>query len=382
MGNSQPENMVSPVNQNSEIRKSKALLFAKTAPSNLPVPAQRLFLAMLANIDENTPDDKNVFIIRGKDIAELSDLKPNVVGQQLEEMALKADALRGYNLIIKEDDGNDLRVGLISSTKYLKGQRAIRVSVDQFLMPHLKKMRKQFDISYAISGPMKFRSEYSIRLFEMMSYYLADGYHYFTIPELRSIFNIPDGKIKHTYTLNQRIILPSIQDINTFTNLKVEVKYEKQGRTIVGYHFTVKDTAPRIEIEQNNQDEIFITMLISPPYNFNKATLINLISKYGIESVKNNFTYTKEHNPDNFSAYLNWAIKNAAYEKDKEIKQIEAVNKSLKNGMTPPPQYSKEVDLFAEQNKEESKPVDYDRLKSENPKLYELIMKVNNKIKE
>ena len=381
MGNNEQKDLAVNLTENSEVRKSRALLFAQTTPSNLPIPAQRLFLALLANIDDKTTDDDNVFIIKGKDIANLANLSPNVVGQQLEEMSIKADALRAYTLVIKEDDGNTLRTGLISSTKYYKGARAIRISVDRFLMPYLRKMKKQFVISYAAAGPMKFKSEYSIRLFEMMNYYLDEGGHYFTLQEVRTLFDIPDGKIPLTSTLNQKVVAPAMRDINAFTSLEVEVRYEKQGRTIIGYHFTVKDKNPaKISIEDNIYEE-FITMLISPPYNFNKSTLTKLIAKFGIESVRNNFMYTKKHNPSNFAAYLNWAINKQVYETTREIQQIEEVNKSLAEDI-PHPVYKKEIGLFKlEEEPEKPSELDFEKIKQSNPALYNAIMAVENKRK-
>lgn len=371
------------INHNSEIRKSRALLFAQTVPSNLPIAAQRLFLALLTSVNENsTNDDDCTFIIRGKDIANMANLSPNVVGQQLEEMSIKADFLRQYTLIIKEDDGNDLRVGLISSTKYLKGQRAIRVNIDKFLMPYLKKAKEQFVLSYTAAGPMKFKSEYSIRLFEMLNYYIGEGYHYFTLEELRTVFNLSKNKIPQTCNFNQKVLAPSMRDINTFTNLSVEVKQEKKSRTIVGYHFFFKNKNTDLTIAEAI-DEKFIEQLISKPYNFNKVVLTKMIDKYGIESIKNNFRYAKQHNPSNFGAYLNWAITNQVYEKEHEIKQIEAVNKALKNNMVPPPQYSEQISIFGldEQNTSE-KDVDYERIKEENPRLFEVINRIQKKIED
>lgn len=381
MGNNDEKNLAVNLTKDSEVRKSRALLFAQTTPSNLPIPAQRLFLALLSNIDNKTTNEDNVFLIKGKDIADLAGLSPNVVGQQLEEMSIKADALRAYTLVIKEDDGNIYRTGLVSGVKFFKGSRAIRVSVDTFLMPYLRKMKEQFVISYAASGPMKFRSEYSIRLFEMMNYYLEDGGHYFTLQEVRNLFNIPDGKVTLTSTLNQKVVAPAMRDINTFTNLEVEVRYEKKGRTIIGYHFTVKDKNPKkISIEDNVYEE-FISMLISPPYNFNKATLTKLIAEYGIDSVRNNFMYTKEHNPTNFSAYLNWAINKQAYEKTMEIKQIQEINESFVKDLPPPSQYKKEIELFEIDEPEKPSSVDFEKIKQDNPALYRAIMSIESKRK-
>ena len=164
-----------------EIKKSKMFIFAQTQPTNLPIMAQRVFLALLSQVEQD--DESDTFIIRGRDIAALSKLAPNVVGQQLKEMSEASDSLRQYTLVIREEDGNDLRVGLISSSKYLKGERAIRVSVDKYLMPYIRNMKKQYAISYKAGGPMKFRSSYAMPLYDMMNYYLSDGQHYFTIEE-------------------------------------------------------------------------------------------------------------------------------------------------------------------------------------------------------
>lgn len=358
----------------SEIRKSKMLLFAQTSPSNLPVPAQRLFLALLSSIDPN--QEGNTFIIKGKDIASLSNLPANVVGQQLQEMSVSADTLRKYTLVIKEDDGNILRVGLISSTKYLRGERAIRVSVDQYLMPYLKKMREQYVISYAAGGPMKFRSEYSICLFDMMNYYLKEGYHYFTLEETRRMFNIPDGKIKYVSTLNQKVIKPALRDINTYTNLRVSVKHEKIKCKIVGYHFFVESSVPHVEVslEEDTTDSL-ISTLISEPIKFNKYSLSKLIDQYGIESIKNNYEYTKKMNPSNFASYLYWAITNQVFERTREIEQIKKINENYKPESMP--KFRDEIALFEEPEPEASS-VDLDRIKESNPELYQIYTRIMN----
>lgn len=383
--------LVRPLNELSEIKKSKAFIDATTSPGNLPIPAQRLFLALLSYISPDTTED--TFIIKGKDLADLAGLSPNVVGQQLEEISEKADALRAYTLVIKEDDGNYLRVGLISSTKYLRGQRAIRIKIDEYLMPYLKQMKEQYVISYPAGGPMKFRSEYSIRLYDMMVYYLnqENGYHYYTKEEVRKLFNIPDGKIPLTSTLNQRVIAPSIRDINNYTHLNVELRLEKRGHTIIGYHFFVENKEGTInnctlEIEEKKKtDEEFIMSLISEPYKFNKVVLYSLIERYGLESIKNNFKYTQSKNPNNFSKYLYWAINHQVYEKEKEAEQIQKINTRMKLEV-PVPVYSEEQSsmLFDEEEiyKAEQSSFNPERLKDTNPNLYQQFLRINEILKE
>ena len=370
--------MTKSFDENSEIRKSKALVFAKTAPSVLPITAQRLFMALLSTIDTDENNTENSFVIYGKDIAALAGLPPNVVGQQLEEISVKADTLRQYTIVIQEDDGGFLRTGLISSSKHLAGKRAIRISVDQYLLPYLKKMKEQFVISYKLEGVMKFKSEYSLPFYDVMLYYLKEenGYHYATIDDLRKIFNITDGKFAKTYALNQRVLGPAIKDINTHTNIEIKVEQHKINRVIVGYHFYITNKDEEAVIQINKENDEFISKIISPPINFNRFTLAKLIDEHGIDSVKNNYEYTIKQNPSNIARYLYWAVTNQIFEKQREIEQVQKINPEQK--VVPVPRYHEEGELLFEDEsyKESSEGPKLDKIEKLNPKLYDLIMKI------
>jgi len=347
-----------------EIKKSKMFIFAQTQPTNLPIMAQRVFLALLSQVEQN--EDGDTFIIKGKDIAAIAKLAPNVVGQQLKEMSEASDALRQYTLVIHEEDGNDLRVGLISSSKYLKGERAIRVSVDKYLMPYIRDMKKKYAISYKAGGPMKFRSSYSMPLYDVMNYYLSEGQHYYTVEETRKLFNIPDGSITETATLNQRIIAPAIRDINAYTNLEVSVEQHRQGRKILGYTFKVRDKEEyQVKlIEEEDERVVLLRMVTGAPYHFNPKTLDKLVSQYGWTSVKNNFEYTKKQKPNNFAAYLYYTVTHQIAEHEMEVKQIRAVQPDYKSHM--PSELIETQNLF-EQEKKEENPVDIKEYKFSSP---------------
>lgn len=369
-----------------EIKKSKMFIFAQTQPTNLPIMAQRVFLALLSQVEQNEKDD--TFIIKGKDIAAIAKLAPNVVGQQLKEMSEASDALRQYTLVIHEEDGNDLRVGLISSSKYLKGERAIRISVDKYLMPYIRDMKKKYAISYKAGGPMKFRSSYSMPLYDVMNYYLSEGQHYYTVEETRKMFNIPDGAITETATLNQRVIAPAIRDINAYTSLEVSVEQHRQGRKILGYTFKVRDKEEyQVElIEEEDERTAFVKLITGAPYHFNPKTLDKLITKYGWTSVKNNFEYTKRHTPKNFAAYLYHTVTHQIAEQEMEVKQIQAVQPDYKSSM--PAELVETQDLFKQEKSVdqilEEENFDMDNYVFQNPQLammYEKFKQRANQIK-
>lgn len=356
-----------------EIKKSKMFIFAQTQPTNLPIMAQRVFLALLSQVEQNENDD--TFIIKGKDIAAIAKLAPNVVGQQLKEMSEASDALRQYTLVIHEEDGNDLRVGLISSSKYLKGERAIRISVDKYLMPYIRDMKKKYAISYKAGGPMKFRSSYSMPLYDVMNYYLSEGQHYYTVEETRKMFNIPDGYITETATLNQRVIAPAIRDINSYTSLEVSVEQHRQGRKILGYTFKVRDKEEyQVElIEEEDERTTFVKLITGAPYNFNPKTLDKLVNQYGWTSVKNNFEYTKRHTPKNFAAYLYYTVAHQIAEREMEVKQIQQIQPDYKPTM--PSELIETQDLFTDKKTvdqilaEENNLTDIEEYEFKNPQI-------------
>ncbi len=65
----------------------------------------------------------------------------------------------------------------------------------------------------------------------------------FTVPELRAVFGIEEGKITRFSTLNQRIIKPAIDEINQLSRLTLTATPRKIGRTVasVTIGWQVKD---------------------------------------------------------------------------------------------------------------------------------------------
>lgn len=80
-------------------------------------------------------------------------------------------------------------------------------------------------------------SKYSILLFQHIAS-LVNLHHIdaktFTIPELRTLFGIPDGKIKRFADLNKDVLTPAIADINQFSRLNLIATPKKIGRTVAG----------------------------------------------------------------------------------------------------------------------------------------------------
>lgn len=79
-------------------------------------------------------------------------------------------------------------------------------------------------------------SKYSVLLFQHIAS-LVNLNHVsnktFSVPELRSVFGIPDGKVKRFADLKKDVLTPAINEINHLSRLDLKATPKKIGRTIV-----------------------------------------------------------------------------------------------------------------------------------------------------
>ena len=100
-------------------------------------------------------------------------------------------------------------------------------------------------------------SKYSVLLFQHIASLQNLTYvssKRFTVPELRAMFGIPEGKSKRFADLRRNIITPVIAEINSdVTRLQLTVSYHKIGRTVaeVEIAWDVKKDLTKVRAEQD-----------------------------------------------------------------------------------------------------------------------------------
>lgn len=98
-------------------------------------------------------------------------------------------------------------------------------------------------------------SKYSVLLFQHISS-LTNLKHVnskrFTVPELRAVFGVPEGKLDRFSTLNTRALTPAITEINSdLTRLHLTATLHKIGRTVaeVEIAWEVKEDLTKVKAE-------------------------------------------------------------------------------------------------------------------------------------
>lgn len=107
-------------------------------------------------------------------------------------------------------------------------------SVEKYLMD-LKENFTKFSLFHTLA----LKSKYAIRLY---TYFQSNAYRGVTQIDIDVLKKVTDAeKYKEYVHFRQRVIEPSILDINVFTNLYVEYEPVKDGKKIVALKFTIEE---------------------------------------------------------------------------------------------------------------------------------------------
>lgn len=145
----------------------------------------------------------------------------------------------------------------VSSAYYFKDKATISVNFTEEIEPYLSDLSCRYT-KYKLVNISNFKSDYSFRIYELLTQYRSSGSRKISIDELRKMLMIED-KYQTTKSLNQLLLKPCIDEINQYSDLKITYKPLKQGVKITGYKFEIKsDKMQEIEqqIEESTHEEI------------------------------------------------------------------------------------------------------------------------------
>ena len=140
-----------------------------------------------------------------------------------------------------DDRGTESTISWFSKVRTNKKDGKVMVKFDEDMMPYLLELVKNgrmytaYDLRYIL--PMN--SQYGIRLYELLKSYSNNTYWWFEVSELKHRLNAENYKNFNDF---KRFALePAVEDINTYSDLTVSYKAEKEGRSYTRITFYIKE---------------------------------------------------------------------------------------------------------------------------------------------
>ncbi|MBF0233779.1 MAG: replication initiation protein [Desulfamplus sp.] len=135
-------------------------------------------------------------------------------------------------------EGDTLVTTWFSSIKIVRKGK-IEFRVDPNLKPFLLRLKRDFT-KYELENVMKLKSKYSIRLYELLKrhQYQKQSFTWqVELEELKKMLGVEGGKYPRVGDFKKRVLEDSKNEISEKTDILVDYKAIKKGRSVVGFKF-------------------------------------------------------------------------------------------------------------------------------------------------
>ena len=210
------------------------------AAYRLTVMESRILLTCIAQIDSRKSlSPQNMFNVHISDLEGIME-----EGRVLDYTDLKQAALRLADrwvyFLTPNERFTETFVRWICSISYLEQEGTVRLGFSPGIIPMLSELTANFT-QYKLENVINFKSAYTFRLYEILKSWM-NCRQTLSLEFLHEVLQLSDsyGKISN---LRDRVLQPSIDEINAFSDINVTYEAKKLGRSIVGFTFTVSEVA-------------------------------------------------------------------------------------------------------------------------------------------
>lgn len=148
--------------------------------------------------------------------------------------------LKSHVLWLKnEETGEETTVGYIARAKMNPRSGKVQIQLDEELTPYLIRLAGNY-FQFSYHNILAMKSKYGIQLYRLLkSYYFNFQRVKFSLDDLK--MHLDAAKYENFANFKKKVIEPALRDINSFSDLAVEVEYVKTGRSFTHVIFTMQN---------------------------------------------------------------------------------------------------------------------------------------------
>lgn len=297
---------------NKKIVKHNDLIEAKIG---LGLMGTRIFLKALSLIHREDVDFKVYTII----VSELLE-ECGVSSNNYEVLKQEAESLASITLKLPTKNKKGfLYTGLVSSIEYVPQKGWLELIFDPKLKPYLLQVKGNFT-TYELQYVFLMKSQYSIRIYELLKQYATFGRRKIDLDGLRHILSLED-KYPNFADFKKRVIEPARKECSLFSDISFTYKPIKKGRKTVGLDFTIKRKSNEAEVTEDGKVVIpitysdFIQELLDA--GLSEERVSEILERYKSEEyLKFVWKVVKSQNPKKLDGFFLKALQDGYYEKN------------------------------------------------------------------
>lgn len=209
----------------------------------------------------------------------------------IQDVALKLEDKRiVVNGLTKKNKRYFTTIRLINKPRYSEDNKNLVVDIDSDLIPYIIDLKREFT-RYQIENILKLKSNYSIRIYELLKQYEKIGVRDINIKELREYLGIAECEYKRFYDFEKRTLKVAKKEINNYTDIDIDYIKIKKGRRILSISFTVKSKNNMNYINYLNENYNIKEFRLKSGLeneNFNSQQIIELY-EIAVDALSDNF---------------------------------------------------------------------------------------------
>lgn len=202
----------------------------------LNLDEQRLLYLCITQLNPRKPlPADNSFVVTAKDFSEVFSIDEKSVYSQLEEAAKSLSE----RWLKTTDNKYREQFRWVFGVRYHDQEGKVTLGFSPWVVPYLTSLREQFT-SLKLSQVANLKSIYSIRLLEFVTQFKSTGKFIIDLDRFKDRLCLKD-EYKRFFDLKRRVIEPAIKELKEKSNLVIDWKPIKSGKTTKQLEFFFKE---------------------------------------------------------------------------------------------------------------------------------------------
>lgn len=206
---------------------------------DLSLQQQKIILYLISHIQ---PIDKEfkLYEFSVVDFCKVCGIDPES-GDKYKDIKKAIKDIADKSVWIKTEDDEETLLRWVEKPYINKNSGTIKIRLDEDMKPYLLQLKSNFT-QYELIYTLRFRSKYSIRLYELIkSIHYKDIVEYkraFSVDKLKELLN---GENYSQYKdFKKRVLMPSINEINENSDKEISINELKRGNKVEYIELLVK----------------------------------------------------------------------------------------------------------------------------------------------
>lgn len=158
-----------------------------------------------------------------------------------------------------DDKGTESLVRWFSTMRTNKGSGTVTIKFHEDMMPFLLKVTRenQYFTHYQLKYILPMKSQYAIRLYELLKSYQWNNIEwFFDVEQLKKQLNCEN--YKNFADFSKRVLKPAVAEINEYTDIKIAWEPAKEGRKVarVIFYMAEKKKADLLDADRAINDAL------------------------------------------------------------------------------------------------------------------------------